>query len=80
MNKILIGCIFIAVGLAYGSFVIDSVYNHTLGWLVEHGWVKPPTQSERGELAKVLGRKATIILYSLALIIIGIFIIWNRNS
>ena len=79
MSKTLIGLIFILVGIAYGSLAIDDVYNRTLGWLVEQIWIKP-TEPGKNDLVKVLGRKPTILLYSLALIIIGIFILWNRNN
>jgi uncharacterized membrane protein len=79
MSKTLIGLIFILLGVCYGSLAIDDVYNHTLGWLIEHNWLKPPVPSKKN-LNSLLGRKGTILLYSAILIIIGLFIIWNRNS
>ena len=79
MSKTIIGLLFILAGVAYGSLVIDDVYNHTLGWLIEHNWLKPPVPGKK-DLSALLGRKGTILLYSAILIIIGLFIIWNRNS
>ena len=77
MSKTLIGLLFILFGLAYGSLSIDSFYNKTLGWLVEHKWIKPPLP-DKNDLTAVLGRKPTILAYSAILIIIGIFIIWKQ--
>ena len=79
MSKTLIGLLFILAGVLYGSLAIDDVYGNTLGWLVEHQWIKPPLPGKKG-LLEILGRKPTILLYSLGLIIIGLFILWNRNS
>jgi hypothetical protein len=79
MDKTLIGLLFILAGLLYGSLAIDDFYNWTLGWLVEHEWVKPPLPEKNG-LKEILGRKPTILLYSGILIIIGLFILWNRNN
>ena len=79
MNKVLIGLLFILAGIGYGSLAIDDFYNWTLGWLVKNEWVKPPVPG-KNDLKSVLGRKATILLYSAGLIIIGLFIIWNRNN
>ncbi len=78
MNRVLIGSLFIICGLAYGSAAIDAVYSRTLGWLVANRWIKeyPVRKTEK----TALGRKPTIFLYSIALIIIGIFILWNRNN
>jgi len=75
MNRAVIGILFIIAGLAYGSLVFDVVYNKTLGFLVENEWINPPKQ-EQGEKS-LRGRKTTIILYSLILIIIGIYILWS---
>lgn len=80
MSKTLIGLIFILVGTAYGSLALDNIYNNTLGWLLEHEWIKPPPPGKPDALSQLLGRKPLILLYSLALIIIGIFILWNRNN
>ena len=77
MSKTLIGLIFILTGIVYGSMAIDNFYNHTLGWLVENKWIKPPIP-EKNDLKEALGRKATILLYSFALIILGIFILWKQ--
>jgi hypothetical protein len=78
MSKTLIGTLFILAGLAYGSLAIDAVYFKTLGYLVEHEWVKPPPESKSEK--SVLGRKTTILLYSFILIIIGIFILWKLKA
>ncbi len=78
MNRTLIGLLFLLAGVAYGSMAIDSFYNHTLGWLVANDWISQQTIKKVPKTA--LGRKPTILLYSLSLIIIGIFILWNRNN
>lgn len=57
MNKILVGIIFIVAGLVYGSFAVDVIYDHTLGWLVEHNWIKPPPLPLEGPQKNLLGRK-----------------------
>lgn len=79
MNKELIGLIFIFAGVAYGSLAIDSFYNNTLGWLLAHDWIKQPV-ADKKSLSVFLGRKPTILLYAAILIIIGLFILWNRNT
>ena len=79
MSKTLIGLIFILAGAAYGSLAVDNFYKHTLGWLVEHEWLKPSATDKNNGGKSALGRKGTILAYALALIIIGIFILWNRN-
>lgn len=79
MSKTLIGLLFILAGVAYGSLAIDDIYNHTLGWLVQHEWIKPPVPG-KNSLSSVLGRKPTILLYASILIILGLFILWNRNT
>jgi len=77
MSKTIIGLIFILIGVCYGSMAIDDIYNHTLGYLIENEWIKPPVikKVDKG----ILGRIGTIIIYSLVLIIIGIYLIWNRK-
>ena len=80
MNRNLIGLLFIAAGLVYGSMALDVVYNHTLGWLVENSWVGKETLRQAAKEKPLLGPKSSILLYSLALIIIGLFILWNQNS
>jgi multisubunit Na+/H+ antiporter MnhC subunit len=77
MSKTLIGLVFILVGVVYGCMAIDGFYNKTLGYLTEHGFIKPPQQ--KNSAVETFGRKTTIIFYSLALIGIGIYLIWNRN-
>jgi uncharacterized membrane protein len=79
MSKTLIGLLFILAGVVYGSLAIDDFYKHTLGWLVEHEWIKPPAPN-KNSLSSVLGRKGTIFAYAAVLIIIGVFILWNRNT
>lgn len=78
MNKTIIGILLICAGVAYGSTAIDAVYAKTLGWLVENQWIRP--QIPKKEDKNSLGRKPTILLYSFALIIMGIFILWTRNN
>lgn len=78
MSKTLLGLLFILAGVAYGSLALDHVYDNTLGWLVEHEWVKPPGAPAKNDLRTLLGRKATILLYAGMLIIIGLFILWKQ--
>ena len=80
MSKTLIGLIFLLAGVCYGSLAIDDIYNHTLGYLIEHDWVKRPPVPDKKSPPSVLGPKPTIFLYALGLIIIGLFILWNRNT
>ncbi len=77
MSKTLIGLLFILIGVVYGSLAIDDFNNKTLGYLIEHEWIKPPLPGKGPP--PILGRKTTIIFYSLALIGIGIFLLWNRD-
>ena len=77
MNKTIIGLIFILAGVSYGSLIIDNFYEHTLGWLVKNGWVKlPPIKSKN--IDKTFGPKATILLYSIIMILIGIYILLSN--
>ena len=78
MSRTLIGCLLLLAGVAYGSMAIDSFYNHTLGWLVANGWISQEKIKKSGK--PLLGRKPTILIYSFSLIIIGVFILWNRNN
>lgn len=80
MSKTLIGLIFIAVGIIYGCLAIDGFYNITLGWLLEHRWVKQAPPAGKSDLKTLLGRKPTILIYASVLIIIGLFILWNRSN
>ena len=80
MNKTWIGLLFIIAGGILASMSVDQVYNVTLGWLVEHEWVSLPPQANKDELKKMFGRKPVILMYAGVLIIIGLFILWNRNS
>jgi hypothetical protein len=79
MSKTLIGLIFISAGAVYGAMAVDGIYNHTLGWLLSNDWIKPP-KPDKNNASNFLGRKPTILLYSAILIIIGLFILWNRNN
>lgn len=79
MSKTIIGLIFILAGFMYGSLAIDDFYSHTLGWLVQNKWIKPPVPAKT-DAVSILGRKPTILIYSFGLIIIGLFILWNRNN
>jgi drug/metabolite transporter (DMT)-like permease len=80
MNKTWIGVAFIVAGIVFGSFSIDDVYNNTLGWLVENKWMSPPPAPGKDDLKSILGRKPTILAYAGILILIGLFILWNRNN
>lgn len=73
MNPTIIGLLLITAGVAYGSLVFDGIYNVTLGWLLNHGWIKPPVPGETME--PIFGRKPTIIFYSMSLIAIGVYIL-----
>jgi hypothetical protein len=73
MNKNIIGLLFILAGAAYGSLSWDKIYNKTLGYLLENEWITPPSKEKIGKY--ILGRKPTILIYSLILIIIGFYII-----
>ena len=77
MNKINIGIIFILVGSVYSLFAWDFFYEHTLGWLVEHDYVKPNFLPS--EKLPSISRKAAIILYGMVLIMIGLYIIFLSN-
>ncbi len=77
MNRTTIGLLFILAGIIYGSTTIDTVYDHTLGWLVKNDWIPQETVQKAGQPG--FGRKPTILFFSLALIIIGLYLLWNRN-
>jgi len=79
MNKTLIGLLFIFCGLAYGSLAFDDIYGKTLGYLVTNGWITEQTVKKANKANAALGRKPTILLYASILILIGIYILWNRN-
>ena len=80
MSKLTIGLIFIFVGLLYGSLIFDVVRSYTTDWLVKNNWViEPPEKDVKNvEAIQIFGPKTTIFFYSLILIFIGIFIIWNQ--
>jgi hypothetical protein len=73
MNSTFIGLLLILTGLIYGSLAIDAVYNLTLGWLVNNGWIKLP-EKPAGLEKNFFGRKPTILLYSFSLITLGFYI------
>ncbi len=75
MDKNIIGLLFILAGFAYGSLSVDRINDHTVGWLLKNGWIKPPVVT--GAEKSLLGRKETIYLYSIILILIGLFILWK---
>lgn len=78
MNKTNIGLLFIGIGIAYGSLGFEKINSLTIGYLLKNQWIKlPPTQNNEKEL---FGSKAQIILFSLILNLIGIYILWNKNS
>jgi hypothetical protein len=76
MHKIIISLIFILGGLAYGSLAFDKIYDRTLGWLVNQQLMKPPLIKNL-EKTFPFGRRPTILMYSLGLIILGIYILWR---
>lgn len=76
MDKTIIGLLFITAGVAYGSLALDGVYNATLCWLVENKWITPPVAAKIAP--SVLGRKPTILFYSLVLVIIGLWVIYAQ--
>lgn len=78
MNKYVIGIIFIIAGLGYGSLAFDRVYEFTMGYLLKNGWVKPPAAEKLSK--DLFGRRLTILMYSLILIVIGIYILWKLQS
>lgn len=77
MNKLLIGFLFIIAGLLYLTLLSDRVYNLTLGYLIKNTWIQPPITDKTNP--NLLGRKATIAFYSITLIILGIYLLWNHN-
>lgn len=78
MSKFSIGLTFIIVGFLYGSLAVDFIYERTLGFLVEKGFIKLPPSAKGYRPA--LGRKTTIIFYSLILISLGLFLLWNYQT
>ncbi|MBL8030299.1 MAG: hypothetical protein JNN11_03555 [Candidatus Doudnabacteria bacterium] len=78
MDKNIIGILFIFVGVLYGSLAIDSFYEHTLGWLVKHDFIQPPKVFQNRNSQNSLGRKATILMYSIIMIAVGIFILIKK--
>lgn len=79
MNKTLIGLLFLLAGVVYGSLIFEAIYQKTIGYFIENQWVSE-NFIKKAEKSTPLGRKATVLLYSLSFIIIGLFILWNRNS
>ena len=79
MSTTLIGIVFILIGLGYGSLSFDRVYDKTLGWLVANNWLTPPPEPKQDELRAILGRKPTIYFYSTILILMGLYMLWNRG-
>ena len=78
MSKTIIGLIFMLAGVAYGSLALDSIYNRTIGLLLKYGLIKAPPPSEIPK--SILGPKGQILLYAAILIIIGLYLLWNRNT
>ena len=79
MNKTYIGILLILSGTIYGSFIFQKVFDFTLGPLVKYGWIKPPKRPE-GKEKDLYGPAASIIFFSLTLIIIGIYLIWTEAT
>ncbi|MDR3642123.1 MAG: hypothetical protein P4L74_00670 [Candidatus Doudnabacteria bacterium] len=80
MSKTLIALIFLLAGICYGSLAFDDIYKHTFGYLIEHNWIKAPPTPDKDSVPALLGRKPTILFYAFILIIIGLFLLWNRNT
>lgn len=78
MSKTIIGLIFILAGVAYGSLALDGFYNRTLGLLFKYKLLKAPPPSEVPK--SILGPKGQVLLYAAILIIIGLYLLWNRNN
>lgn len=78
MNKTLIGLIFILSGLAYGSLALEQVNRATIGFLLKNGWIKISKQTKIDQ--EVFGPKPKILIYAGILIIIGLYLLWNRNT
>ena len=77
MSKPMIGLLLILAGVCYGSLAVEGVYDRTVGFLLKNGWLKmPPSQKIPRSL---FGPKFQIIIYAAILIIIGLYILWNRN-
>lgn len=74
MNKITIGILFISAGILYSALAWDAFYKVTLGWLVEHDFVKIPALPPG--TTPDIGKKAAILVYGTILIAIGIYIIF----
>ncbi len=77
MSKTIIGLVFMLAGVCYGSLAVDSIYNRTLGLLFKYKLLKAPPPSEVPK--SLFGPKGQVILYSSILIIIGLYLLWNRN-
>lgn len=77
MNKTIIGSLFILFGILYGCLAIDGFYDKTLGFFYKNGLLKAPPEREIPR--SVLGPKGQVLIYSAILIIIGLYILWNRN-
>lgn len=76
MNKIIIGALFIVAGIIYGSMAFDQIYRKTLGWMVQNQWMKQPEIQNMAKLF-AFGRRPTILMYALILILLGIYILWK---
>lgn len=79
MDKNIIGLLFILCGVLYGSLALDSFYEHTLGWLVKHDFIETPKIFQNKNSKESLGRKATILMYSIIIIAVGIFILIKKQ-
>ncbi len=74
MNKINIGILFIIVGILYSLLSWDKYFKVTLGKLIEHDFIKIPTL--KPGTTPNIGKKAGILIYGTAMILIGIYLIF----
>jgi len=78
MSKITIGLLFIIAGILLITLSNNALYNRMVQYLAYHKWITPPVPEKINP--NVLGRRQTIILYAFALIIIGIYLLWNHQA
>jgi len=76
MTKLMAGALFIAAGIIYGLTIWDRFYDLTLRKLYEQQFLRRPPEEELKKIQSgVMGRKGTILAYSLSLIAIGFYLI-----
>lgn len=60
--------------MLYSALAWDAFYKVTLGWLVEHDFVKIPTLPPGS--TPDIGKKAAILVYGTIITAIGVYIIF----